>query len=397
MTLPPRLGPPDGLHYSGDMNSFFRDRLSDLYSPLALAAYAALGAVWFSSVPSLMARDPALGPVAVAATGLFTLAFIGVLWPGDSPRRYWLCVAAMTVGGFGLLWLGPSGASSILLVLLAAVLAPQLDGRALIAALVGINLLLLGMVHWRWQASWESSLANAMGMASFQAFAALLMRYATKAEAMTEALRSSNADLLATRSLLAESTRDAERLRLSRELHDVAGHKLTALKLNLAALARDDRFRDDAGIALCAQLADELLADIRTVVRQLRQDDGIDLGHAISALALPFPRPQVELEISSDARVTAITQAEALLRTVQEALTNAARHSQAQHLWVVLRREAAQLRLDIRDDGRGHGALLPGNGLTGMRERLQAEGGDLTVTRADTGGVHLQAWLPVLS
>lgn len=397
MTLPSPLGPPGGLHYSGGMNAFFRDRLSDLYSPLALAAYAALGAVWFTSIPSLMARGLWLGQAAMIATAVFTAAFVGVLWPNDSPRRYGLCVAAMTLAGFALLWLGPSGASSILLVLLAAVLAPRLDGRTLVAALVGINLVLLGIVHWRWQASWESSLANALGMASFQAFAALLMRYAAKAEAMTEALRASNAELLATRSLLAESTRDAERLRLSRELHDVAGHKLTALKLNLAALLREPRFREEAGVGLCAQLADELLADIRNVVRQLRLDEGIDLGHAISALALPFPRPQVELEIATDVRVTTIEQAEALLRTVQEALTNAARHSQAQHLWVVLHREATRLRLDIRDDGRGHGALRPGNGLTGMRERLQAAGGDLAVTRADTGGVHLQAWLPVLS
>ena len=52
------------------------------------------------------------------------------------------------------------------------------------------------------------------------------------------------------------------------------------------------------------------------------------------------------------------------------------------------------LRLDIRDDGRGRGELRPGNGLGGMRERLEAAGGGLDVRRTDTGGVHLQAWLP---
>ena len=83
-----------------------------------------------------------------------------------------------------------------------------------------------------------------------------------------------------------------------------------------------------------------------------------------------------------------------MLRAVQEGLTNAVRHSHAQNLWVVLRREAGALRLDIRDDGRGAGDLHAGNGLSGMRERLEAVGGGLDIRRTDTGGVHLEAWLP---
>src|SRR3546814_6587710 len=100
------------------------------------------------------------------------------------------------------------------------------------------------------------------------------MRYAAQAQAMSEELRAVNADLLATRELLAESARDNERLRLSRELHDIAGHKLTALKINLAALAREAR-DDDERVRLCARLADELLAEIRGVIEQMRTDDGI--------------------------------------------------------------------------------------------------------------------------
>jgi signal transduction histidine kinase len=80
---------------------------------------------------------------------------------------------------------------------------------------------------------------------------------------------------------------------------------------------------------------------------------------------------------------------------VQEGLTNAVRHSQAQNLWVVLRRDDDALRLDIRDDGRGSGDVHAGNGLSGMRERLESVGGGLDVRRTDTGGVHLQAWLPM--
>lgn len=365
-----------------------------LHSPIALAAYVAIAAVWLTSVPGLAARDPALALPARISVLLFAVAFMGVLWPGENPRRYRACVGVMIVAGFALLWLGPSSSSIILLVVLAAVLAAHLDSRGLTLALLASNLLLLAIIHWRWAASWESALANVAGMASFQVFAALVMRYATRAEAMAQALQTSNADLLATRSLLAQSARDAERLRLSRELHDVAGHKLTALKLNMAALAREAGSAGESRVTLCARLADELLADIRGVVQQMRQVDGIELGQAIRALALPFPRPRVEVEIASDARAATVEQAEALLRAVQEALTNCARHSQALHLWVVLQREQGRLHLDIRDDGRGHGPVLAGNGLTGMRERLQALGGQLDIGRTDTGGVRLQAWLP---
>jgi signal transduction histidine kinase len=153
----------------------------------------------------------------------------------------------------------------------------------------------------------------------------------------------------------------------------------------------------DDRVQLCARLADELLADIRGVVQQLRQDEGLDLGEALHALARPFPRPRLELEILDDARVVTLAQAEAVLRAVQEGLTNAVRHSQAHTLWVVLRREGDALLLDIRDDGRGHGELRPGNGLRGMRERFETIGGGLRVQRTRTGGVHLQAWLPAVA
>src|SRR3546814_21174463 len=93
------------------------------------------------------------------------------------------------------------------------------------------------------------------------------MRYAAQAQAMSEELRAVNADLLATRELLAESARDNERLRLSRELHDIAGHKLTALKINLAALAREAR--DEAErVRLCARLAAGLLEIGRASCRE---------------------------------------------------------------------------------------------------------------------------------
>ena len=219
--------------------------------------------------------------------------------------------------------------------------------------------------------------------------------YAESAERSREDVAAVNAHLLATRSLLAESARDQERLRLSRELHDVAGHKLTALKLNLTALARDPALAERREVALSAQLADELLGDIRGVVRQLRLHEGMALEAAIRQLAAPLPRPRVHVAVAPDARVESVAQAEAVVRAVQEALTNAARHADAENVWV-----------ELRARGRAHRAVgarrRPRQRRAGRRPRPHRHaraprraGRRLSVARRPEGGVASTAWIPL--
>ncbi|ODS64288.1 MAG: hypothetical protein ABS41_03235 [Arenimonas sp. SCN 70-307] len=372
-----------------------------LFTPLNLAGlltWAAIGwevVVLGAGVPPW--RDAPAPASWLAALHLaYLVLFAAVLGHEETPEppRYLRTLVLLQYAlVFALMLLARSSTLPILLILCAVQAIHAWAPRPTAALLVLVNLGLYLVYAYVWR--FTSPAVAVLMVACFQAFAASAAWFGISAERARAELAVVNADLLATRSLLAESARDGERLRLSRELHDVAGHKLTALKLNLAALARDPRYANEAPVALCARLADELLADIRGVVQQMRADEGLELAPAITALASPFPRPRLHLQIDEDARVGSLAQAEALLRTVQEGLTNAARHSQAGNLWVVLRREDGGLRLDIRDDGRGRGELRPGNGLGGMRERLEAAGGGLDVRRTDTGGVHLQAWLPV--
>ena len=369
--------------------------LRELISPMSLAAYGAWLAVWLVAVAGTDASTT-FGLVLRAALLLFLLLImtehlvverlgrVGVLLVGTVLAVLALVATALT----------PQGASPILLVLLAALLASHLAWRVLLFAVAVVNVGLACTMFGFWRAPAGALLVWLLAYASFQMFAALVMRYAAQAEEAGVRLREANADLLATRELLSESARDAERLRMARELHDVAGNKLTALKLNLAVLARDPRFDDATQPGVCARLADELLADLRGLVQRMRNDEGLDLREALARLASPFPRPLVHVEIAPDAHALGLAQAEPVLRTVQEALTNAARHSQAANLWVVLRRDGGDLHLDIRDDGRGRVPLQPGNGLRGMRERLEAIGGELDVVRMDTGGVRVLARLP---
>jgi signal transduction histidine kinase len=202
-----------------------------------------------------------------------------------------------------------------------------------------------------------------------------------------------NAELLGTRSLLDASVRDSERLRISRELHDVAGHKLTALKLNLKALQRHPDFSDSQELRIAADLSDELLQDIRAVVQQLRLHDAPPLRDALQALAVPFPQTRLALTLDDASAQLSIAEAEAILRCVQEALTNAIKHADARHLQVALRQHDGQWCLDIRDDGKQTPDIREGNGLSGMRERIESLGGTLRWECAK--GMPLAAQWPV--
>jgi signal transduction histidine kinase len=111
-------------------------------------------------------------------------------------------------------------------------------------------------------------------------------------------------------------------------------------------------------------------------------------------LAAPLPRPALDLRIAQAVHVTDPDTAETLLRIVQEALTNSARHADADRLRVSLDAEADGLRIHIEDDGRLKGTLREGNGLCGMRERVHAHGGRLRLVPSPTGALCIDAWLP---
>jgi signal transduction histidine kinase len=282
--------------------------------------------------------------------------------------------------------------SPILAIIFMADCAMVLGARALIgvALVVNATLWVIAVYVWDINGAWRLILAYG----GFQLFATLTAWYSRRADETAAQLRDTNAHLLATRSLLEESARDHERLRLARELHDVAGHKLTALKLNLTALQREAAGAPNVDTA--AQLATELLADIRGVVAQIRQHDGLDIRAALAQLIAPLPAPpNIHLAINDDARLASVAQAETLLRVVQEALTNVVRHAAARNVWVELVREAGRIHLRVRDDGRGELPLKEGFGLAGMRERLAQISGLLDISRPAQGGITLDIQLPL--
>lgn len=337
---------------------------------------------------------PADGASAVAWPALlaFLVFFLAHSFVGHRPRVVHGLLVLQSLCALGIVIAAPRGGTApVLLVVVVAQAAHWLSPRATAALALGLDAALYLILR---EAGHPAPLIVAIVYAGFQGFAALTAYYARTAMDSRDALARVNADLLATRALLADSARDAERLRLARELHDVAGHKLTALRLNLRVLDAEPALAHREELRVAGQLAGELLDDLRGVVHALRDARGLDLATALRALAAPLPRPALELDIADDVHVDDPAVAEAVLRLVQEALTNAARHADASRVQVRLAREGGGLSVHVEDDGRVRGPLHEGSGLTGMRERVAALGGDVAWSRTDRGGLAIHARLP---
>jgi signal transduction histidine kinase len=195
--------------------------------------------------------------------------------------------------------------------------------------------------------------------------------------------------------VIASTARDAERLRISRELHDAWGHELTALGLQLeiaSHVTEPGRAKDH--VMQAKGLARDLLGKVRDVVSTLREAERCDLKEALEALAQRVPTPAIHVDISPDVRVSA-EHAHALMRCAQEAVTNAVRHSQASNLWLEVTSDGDGVRLVARNDGSARPiASSPGSGLLGMRERVECLGGRLAVGTGADFGFTVDAWLP---
>jgi signal transduction histidine kinase len=194
------------------------------------------------------------------------------------------------------------------------------------------------------------------------------------------------------RALELENERLAERLRISRELHDRLGHHLTALRLNLEIADR----RPDA-LAAARDLGRGLLGEVRAAVEELRDPDRLDLGKALRTLAEELPAPRVHVSAPESLPLRDPRCALTVLRCAQEVVTNAARHAEAKNLWLDVSQRDGFVELHARDDGHGAEAVRAGNGLRGMRERLESAGGTLSIDTAQGRGFELRARIPLRS
>jgi len=303
-----------------------------------------------------------------------------------------VALSLMVASALALLALGPSTFTPILLIVIAAVVGANYPPKAAVTALVLLNFAFLAVLMTRWRNDSPGFVLFIYGL--FQAFALLTTLDRMRAQRVSRDLREVNAQLLATRELLAESARDGERLRVSRELHDVAGHRLTALALNLELLGQEAGVSQRREWLVSRGLVTDLLSELRSVVASLRRHDGIDVREALRRIADAFPAPRIHLDLDEHVRIEGADRAEVIVRAGQEGLTNAVRHAHARNIWLSLNQDATALRLEVRDNGMSRGAHVVGHGLQGMRERVELLGGRVLADASPEGGFRLQVTLP---
>ncbi len=295
-------------------------------------------------------------------------------------------------------WFSQGGIGALLLAVIAVVLPWLLPLRVAVAWMVLQNFSLVPVFASIREPVF--SLADAFLQSSLYLgfiVLAFVTSFVTKRQVEArEEQRRLNAELRATRTLLAESSRMAERMRISRELHDLVGHHLTALSLNLEVASHLVEGKAQEHVRQAQSVARLLLGDVREVVSQLREDDNIDLTQALKNLTEGVPGLDIHLDLPPRFGVDDPKRAQVLLRCAQEIITNTVRHSGASNLWLHFERTPMrEMVVRARDDGRGAGQFRQGNGLIGMRERLAQFGGRLDITTGKGQGFALDASLPL--
>ena len=335
---------------------------------------------WIIAVPLLMGmplRDW------LPATALSYAAFLWFYLRAYTvpARETWQYVPALAALGF---LMAPLNWGGMVYIIYACVFSAFSFRSARTSALVMMLTVLAFMAEAQWLGwSWPNTLSLA-----FWALAVGGMNLMYRAKGCADVqLRLSHDEI---RRLAAS----AERERIGRDLHDLLGHTLSlvALKSELAArLAARDVESAAREMREVERVARAALAEVRAAVSGLRAPK---LMAELAAARLLLETAGIHV----DNRIVATNLPEALdaalAMVLRESATNILRHAQATRVVIHLEQDAARVRLCIGDDGRG-AIAREGNGLAGMRERLTALGGTLTIDAPAGRGTRLRAELPL--
>ncbi len=212
-------------------------------------------------------------------------------------------------------------------------------------------------------------------------------------------------DLLEELTSRRESAREEERRHIAREIHDELGQRLTALRMGISTVRYRLGSQNPSLTGELQELAaqmDETIQVVRNIATALRPSV-LDMGispalkwlagqfRVTTGIACDIDLPEKDIPLPEDAAI-------ALFRIVQEALTNVARHAEAQAVTIALNHDGSGYRAEIRDNGLGYDAAAKQDksfGLMGMRERAAMLGGTLVVDTLPGKGTRLQVFIPI--
>ena len=337
--------------------------------------------LFFVFLPLLF--DPGAGALEWGASAVATLAYLPLHFAAQHADgwRAWALVLAVAAIGFALI---PINAGANTFVIYAIALAAHtLSGRATVAVM-GVLLVMMWLAFAWFRQPWPYVAITAVVGAMV----------AVGAWAARRDLRR-NAQLRLSQEEVQRLARVAERERIGRDLHDLLGHTLSlvALKSELAVKLLDrDPAAARAEICEVERITREALAQVRGAVTGMRAA-GLAAELASARLALLSSGTQLRYRLPEQALPAGAEPVLALV--VREAVTNVMRHAQASSVEVdVAIEDGGALCLSVLDNGIG-AELAPGNGLTGMRERVAAVGGTLSIDSQRGAGTRLVARIPL--
>lgn len=333
-----------------------------------------------------------MAPVRVVPVWLWTfvflivLALVVVVAVLGEHRRAWARTAyfAALLLAYGLVIAAPGGGLIAILLIAIAALGVYVLPLAAVLGVVAVNTVVIA-----------ANSVDVLLVGGIYLFIHLATVFSSAAmlreQRMRRELAEAHVELRAASVLLSESARTAERLRISRELHDLIGHQLTVLALELEAAKHREGDAARAHVERADGVARGLLADVRATVGELRAEGPGDLADALDRVGRELPGLDVVVDVADDVRVDE-ARTEAMVRAAQEVVTNTLRHADARELRISVTREADGIRLLAVDDGRGDRRAVPGNGLRGLQERFAALGG--LVEFDGTRGFRVEARMP---
>ena len=200
---------------------------------------------------------------------------------------------------------------------------------------------------------------------------------------------------------------ERERHRIARELHDIVSHSISVVAIQAQAVRRQlgpDHEQEAQDLAALEATAREALAEMRRLFGVLRREGEVvslspqpglgELDRLVHMVAVS----DLQVEVTTDGESVELSPGVdlAAYRIIQEALTNALRHSGADRALVSLQFYPQELRVTVEDNGRGMTERSEGGlGLVGVRERVALYGGSVALSAGSLGGLRLVATLPL--
>lgn len=315
--------------------------------------------------------------ITISATIVF-LALYFALFRVCKPWNYLLlaCMAAMGLA------LGPINVGSSVFIIFTAIFLPWAleNMRAVFAALALLVLLLAADAYFLHAdvGFWATSMVVSVGVGLSNSYFAEKVRADQKLRMAHEEIE--------------HLAKVAERERIARDLHDVLGHTLTliAVKSTLAGrLLEQDPAKAKSEIADIERVSRDAMSEIRNTLRGYRS---YKLSEELQRAKSALESAGVIVETESAEILLSPAQESVAALIMREAVTNVVRHAHARSCRLRLARNNGNCVLEVQDDGRG-GLNSEGNGVRGMRERIEALGG--TLTYKTSVGTSLKFEFPV--